>query len=527
MFLGRISLLILALFSTVIAQLFDDLSYPELDFANSYFNDDTDPYEQDFSESDFLEEDDEDDKQGWTVVSEDEVADLVGRIEAAERHEQFAMDADHRSMVVTTTTEELPTVTAEELENEGEEEAEEKSTITPLQTVASLFSHLFSTSPSRNDEISETTRADATESESQNAERTSSNTETELSKAEELTEFSTTEGETVKLEPETSKPEEVIESERETPKISKPTANIERKSKELDKETSDAETAITKSVEEVTNMKTEKSKPIEITAELENVGEKSVEMESDSPKSEELSSALETKTTQHLEDTVKAEGTFPVEINSQVVTYAPYSTEEIQEAGSKILKAEEGTFSSLKTEVPSTEETEKVRAKASLSEEINSKSKTESSEIIKPKQEDETKILKFEEIETVPEAAKTKEATKNPTLEETTLPLEKESSKLNEVTEETEEEIQKKELTVESTLETTRVTEILKSEEMNTETREPLQEELIVPAKAATVNNEELATSTQTAKENMQSPKQEETLLETTEEINATSMESL
>ncbi|VDL39560.1 unnamed protein product [Hymenolepis diminuta] len=519
MFLGRISLLILVLFSVVIAQLFDDMSYPELDFANSYFNDDTDPYEQDFGESDFLEEDDEDDKQGWTVVSEDEVADLVGRIEAAERHEQFAMDADHRSMVVTATTEEIPTATAEELENEGEDEVEEKSTTTPLQTVASLFSHLFSTSPSRNDEILETTRADATESESQNAKRASLNTETELSKAEELTDFSTTEGETVKLEPETLKPEEVIESERETPKISKPAANIEQKSIELDEETSDAEMAITKSVEEMINMKTEESKPIEITAELENMDEKSIEMESESSKSEELSSALETKTMQHLEDTVKTGGTSPVEINSQ----APYSTE--QEAESKILRAEDGTFSSLKTEVPSTEET--VKAKTSISEEIKSKSKTESSEIIKPKQEDETKILKSEKTETVPEATKTEETTKNPTLEKTTLSLEKESSKLNEVTEETEEEIQERELTVESTLETTRVTEILRSEEINTESREPLQEELIVPAQTATVNNEELATSTQTAKENMQSPNQEETSLETTEEINATTTESL
>nr|CDS32485.1 hypothetical protein HmN_000072100 [Hymenolepis microstoma] len=519
MFIERLSLLTLVLFSTVIAQFFDDMSYPELDFASSYFNDDTDPYEQDFTESDSIVEDDEDDKQGWTVVSEEEVADLVGRIEAAERHEQFAMDADHLSTVVPATTEEFGTDTGEELEiEEKEEDAEVERTTTPLQTVASLFSHLFSTSPSTDEEILEASRADANVPESQNDEGTNLSLETELQKEEKLTEASITEEAT-----EGSNPEDLIkESEEETYKFTEPTAKTEQKSLELDMETSDTETTITTSVEKVSKIETEETKPIEITpesdAEVENVDEKSVEMENKSPKSEEFSSAMETKQPQLLEETTKTESTFPKEDNSQIMTDSPYSTTSMQEIESKTPITEDGTSSSLRAAVPSAEkETEENPTEASASDEVNSKSKTDFQEIAEPKNEDKTKILKPEETEPVSVVTETENKIDSQS--------EKESSKTSELGEETEKEVQR--LTPKPTQETTVDTEILKSEETNPESREPVHEDLIVTSKAATVNNNELTTQTQTTEKNTQSLQTEEASQKNTEGLGVASSESL
>ncbi|VDN96993.1 unnamed protein product [Rodentolepis nana] len=520
MFIERLPLLIFILFSTGLAQFFDGMSYPELDYANSYFNDDTDPYEQDFSESDSIVEDDEDDKQGWTVVSEEEVAELAGRIEAAERHEQFAKDADHFSTVVPATTEEFVTDAAEELESEEKEEGEEiESTTTPLQTVASLFSHLFSTSPSTDDGILEESRADANEPESHNKEGMNLSSETELQKEEKVMEASTTEEEA-----EASKPEELIkESEGETSKFTELTMTTEKQSPKLDKETSDTETTITTSVDEVATTETEETKPTEITpesdVEFENVDGKSAEMETEPPKLEEFSSAMETKQSQIMEETEKkTESTIRHEDKSQIMTDTPYSTTRMQEIEPKTLIAEDDASSSLKAAVPSSEEkTEKNEWEASESEEVNSKSKTSSQEIVEPHKEDEPNILKSkDETEPAPEVIETENKTH--------LLSEKESPEIS-GTVEAEKEVQRS--TLKLTQETTVDTEIPKSEEKNTESREPVEEASIIASKAATVNYDEPATPTQTDDENTQGPQTEEVSQEITEELRAASSESL
>lgn len=277
MFYGRTLLLILCLFSATLAQFYSTGGYSEIDFPDSYFTDDIDPFERDFNDDLDSFEEDEDDKSGWMIVSEGEAADLVNGIEAAEEQDKRTAHAS-----LTTATQEIESNPTEKLSGEEEDKVEETTT-TPLRTVVSMISSLWTSIPAMGMETDKSLKI--TEAETSKADKITAAIETETpGTIEELKEptqeIQKAEEEMKVLETESP----TIETRTETSTIDKVALELETGAPKTDEGTQEASTEIQKPEEENSEIKAETPEAVE--------GEKEVE----APRSGEAGSEMKTKT---------------------------------------------------------------------------------------------------------------------------------------------------------------------------------------------------------------------------------------
>ena len=110
MHLSETTIALLCIISTSSATLFNDDIYPQMEIPDSYFIDEAYPFRDDF------EDEGTDEENGWTVVNEGEISQLLDTIEEAEQKEdeKERMNQDLRRGEEGISTERLTVETVEE-----------------------------------------------------------------------------------------------------------------------------------------------------------------------------------------------------------------------------------------------------------------------------------------------------------------------------------------------------------------------------------------------------------------------------
>ena len=99
--LPKFTVIVICFFSMASGLLLDDEVYPGMSIPDNYFMDEMYPFQNDFEEAE-----DTDDQNGWMVVNEGEISQILDRIEEAEQKEDEKERVNQEEGIIS--TEQIP-----------------------------------------------------------------------------------------------------------------------------------------------------------------------------------------------------------------------------------------------------------------------------------------------------------------------------------------------------------------------------------------------------------------------------------